>query len=68
METKTLNVLLDSQKLTVFDSAESLAEARSHAHKVLADSPKHNINEALDLYHNTLIDSIKKGLSKPAAV
>ncbi|AYA64301.1 hypothetical protein [Alteromonas sp. RKMC-009] len=55
---------LENQKISVFASADSLNECRDIAAEILSDSPRSQIKQALDIYHNTLIDQLMKGLRK----
>ena len=52
--------LLNAKKYTLFGQCDTLQEAYAHAFEVLSDSHRHDICEAIDLYHNTLIEEIRK--------
>lgn len=55
----TIFHILELKRFKVFGHASSLAEARDHAETILKDSHRHDVSEALDYYHNTLLESIK---------
>jgi hypothetical protein len=61
---KKVILLLDKKKLKLFSHAPSLDEARDHAEKLLEDSHKHSVCEALDYYHNTLIEQLKQDIAQ----
>tara|TARA_B110000211_G_scaffold201198_1_gene232628 strand:- start:215 stop:409 length:195 start_codon:yes stop_codon:yes gene_type:complete len=52
--------LLDSQKTTLFAEYGTLNEAMNHAYVSLEDSHRADITEALLVYHNTLINELKR--------
>ena len=52
--------LLDNQKTTLFSEYATLNEAMNHAYIALEDSHKAEITEALLVYHNTLINDLKR--------
>jgi hypothetical protein len=59
MSTTTTDIL-DSQKTTLFSEYGTLDEAMNHAYIALEDSHKTDITEAILVYHNTLINVLKK--------
>jgi|TARA_B110000908_G_scaffold58301_1_gene70967 hypothetical protein len=59
MSTTTTDIL-DSQKTTLFSEYGTLDEAMNHAYIALEDSHKADITEAILVYHNTLINVLKK--------
>jgi len=56
----TVTDILDSQKTTLFSEYGTLNEAMNHAYISLEDSHKADITEALLVYHNTLINELKR--------
>jgi hypothetical protein len=56
----TVTDILDSQKTTLFPEYGTLNEAMNHAYISLEDSHKADITEALLVYHNTLINELKR--------
>lgn len=66
MDTTTLIRALDRQKFALFGTLGSLEEALNHAYEVLGDSHKHDIHDAIDVYHNTLINELQKLIEKEA--
>jgi hypothetical protein len=65
MQQKILNIL-EGKKFKIFAHAESLDEARYHAVSILQASHRHDVSEAIDYYHNTLIESIKQDILRSA--
>lgn len=55
-----VHILLDDQKTTLFSEYGTLNEAMNHAYVLLEDSHKVDITEALLVYHNTLINELKR--------
>ncbi|KXJ61656.1 MAG: hypothetical protein AXW14_08575 [Alteromonas sp. Nap_26] len=56
---------LDSLKLHVISHAESLDAARDNAYKSIMENPtKHTISEAIDYYHNTVIETVSDTLKR----
>lgn len=64
---KNILDLLEQKRFKIFGHASSLAEARDYAEKLLQFSHQHEITEALDYYHNTLIEVIKQDTSRAIA-
>jgi len=59
MKNNVLN-LIDQLKYKIFGHAESTDEAREYARNLLQDSQRHDVDAALDYYHNTLLNEISK--------
>ncbi len=56
---------VDSLKIHVVAHADSLEEAREHAYKSIMENPsKHTISEAIDYYHNTVIETVSETLKR----
>ena len=51
---------LQNTKRRLSPTMDSIDEAYAHAYMLLSDSHRHEINDALDTYHNTLINEIQK--------
>ncbi|WP_269519491.1 hypothetical protein [Alteromonas sp. BMJM2] len=52
--------VLDSLKLNVTAQADSLEEAKQLAFSSVLENPtRHSVSQALDIYHNTLIEAVK---------
>lgn len=49
---------LKQQKHALYGECESLDHAYYHAKDLLCESHKHDIAEALDVYHNTLLEHV----------
>jgi hypothetical protein len=56
--------LLNNKKLKIFNHSESLTESRNNAESLLKHNTKHEITAALDNYHNTLIEKLKRDIIK----
>jgi hypothetical protein len=54
--TSEITSKLDSLKYRIFGEASSIEEARDHAEQLLIDSQRHDVSQALDYYHNTIIN------------
>jgi hypothetical protein len=63
MKQQVIN-LLDQLKYKVFGQASSIDEAREVARDLLKDSHKHDIEEALDFYHNTVLNEVLKKVQR----
>jgi len=63
MKAKLLN-LLDQKKYKVFGQAASLDEARHIATRTLDGAQLYAVNEAIDVYHNTLLTVIEKDVQR----
>jgi len=55
-----LQTQLEQMKYRLSPTLSSLDEALELAHTVLTDSHRHDINEAIDVYHNTLIKHVQE--------
>ena len=60
--------ILDNQKTTLFSEYGTLNEAMNHAYMTLEDSHKAEITEALLVYHNTLINDLKRKVSSYGSI
>lgn len=49
---------LDSHKLHLFGNEHDLNSALANAYMQLPESHVHDINQAIDVYHNTLINHL----------
>lgn len=50
--------LLEQQKRALYGECESIDEAYWYARDLLTMAHKHDITEALDIYHNTLVSNV----------
>jgi len=57
---KELTDLFDNQKISLFSEFSTPNEAMNHAYLILEDSHPAQITEALVVYHNTLINDLKR--------
>ena len=60
MQITDLTALLEPIQFKVTGFADSLDEARDTVKTILKDSPESDIDKALNYYHNTLIETVRK--------
>jgi hypothetical protein len=64
MNKHTLIATLDSKKLSLFGALTDTNTALENAYLTLPDSHVHDINAAIDIYHNTLINQLINTIEK----